>query len=820
MPSGIPILASEQPLLVFVSSVIRPSVSPYRERAVEVLTATPSFRPWAFEGTPAPSESVVDGYLRHVREADAFLLCLGNETTEPVLKEIETAIDAGVPLWVFRLENVGGSEPDEQTLKALDRIGSSAKYTAVRSVADFEEQLRKTTIDEIARAWRRQDRVKGARDAGEGREYAALLEILDRESRARCVARWQPLGITRQNARALAADDAVGAAPRLLMPTPGQPLRIIVADFGAGKSLCLERALQQAIVAARSNDDAAATPVYVQAAKGLRLREEVMAQSAALRGFSKNIFVVLDGLDEAGPAEALRLLDEARTLVESDVGARVLAASRPLPGLTNVEEIVRIPDLTGTAILEIAGRFAGRVLGSTDWYAWPQPVQEAARRPLFAIILGVWSGETHPYSPRSTGELLESVVSRALRAARVDASTVQASLERLAVSVMLTGTGATAGELRARREFDTPVGAGVVVERAGRYEFPLPILAQWFAAHAVARRAPSIEEIVASGDLDRWRYPLIILASAFDSETVDAVLAVIACSDPGFAASIVAAGVRPTGMSTDAPAPPALVAARRVRTAMTSWVAGIGPTAPMVAPVRADGTVMPLGAFAEEAELTTAWYLGVERRPDISEVALTEIHPFACDSRSRWIGSEWSRPGGSPGWPWRMTLGQLAGELGRRVAAREFAPPPSALAEEDAWVGATAILKRGSLDTRPISVEALDRRLSGLPLDEPIYTWWQYGTGTSRHDLRHVGANIRRLRASGATEWACPLPAADLWNQPRCHFIWGPYSPLQLLARIEGVFRAAVESYPALIATWFPGFARRMRHLELLPALL
>src|SRR5207249_2541412 len=80
---------------------------------------------------------------------------------------------------------------------------------------------------------------------------------------ARCVERWQALGVSQQQAVALANDETVGSPPRDLIPSEDRPVRVIIGDLGIGKSLCSERWHQQNIRRALGMPDAPA-PVYIE----------------------------------------------------------------------------------------------------------------------------------------------------------------------------------------------------------------------------------------------------------------------------------------------------------------------------------------------------------------------------------------------------------------------------------------------------------------------------------------------------------------------------------------------------------------------------
>jgi len=97
------VLSGEQPLLVFISSVMRLELASARELAVETFGRAPFLSPWAFEFTPASSEPVDQGYLRKVREADFVVWLVGRDVTQPVQNEIREALRADRRLLVFLL---------------------------------------------------------------------------------------------------------------------------------------------------------------------------------------------------------------------------------------------------------------------------------------------------------------------------------------------------------------------------------------------------------------------------------------------------------------------------------------------------------------------------------------------------------------------------------------------------------------------------------------------------------------------------------------------------------------------------------------------
>ena len=71
----------ESNLLGFISSVMSPDLTHARETAFTVLDEMDFVHPWAFEFTPASSESPSEAYLRRVEDADFVVWLIGGTTT-------------------------------------------------------------------------------------------------------------------------------------------------------------------------------------------------------------------------------------------------------------------------------------------------------------------------------------------------------------------------------------------------------------------------------------------------------------------------------------------------------------------------------------------------------------------------------------------------------------------------------------------------------------------------------------------------------------------------------------------------------------------
>ena len=87
-------------------------------------------QPWAFEYTPASSESAEDAYLKKARDADFLVWLVGSQTTKPVFNEINARITTGRRLLVFKLP---AENRDPLTRKLLTTVSGYCKWQNVNS---------------------------------------------------------------------------------------------------------------------------------------------------------------------------------------------------------------------------------------------------------------------------------------------------------------------------------------------------------------------------------------------------------------------------------------------------------------------------------------------------------------------------------------------------------------------------------------------------------------------------------------------------------------------------------------------------------------
>jgi len=784
--------AGEPPLVAFISSVMDDEMRQPRDDAVTALDAPSFLSPWAFEYTPASSSPADWSYLSKVRDADVVIWLAGSRTSEPVQREVREALANTVSLIIIRLKD---ADPDRTTQDLINEVGLRAKWIEVR-LEEVRNAVALSMGDEIVRAWRRKP----------GRGRAAVLELRGRRSRARCIQRWRASGLTRAEALTFADDVATGRPPDEIRPTAEHPLRVIESDVGSGKSLCGERLLQEAIAGALADPDAP-IPVWLSAQEVQGdLAAAIEAAAADVGDLGRHgATVVIDGADEVGASIAGSLLNAARVAVETWPRTRIVMTSRPLAPLDRIEETVRLPLLEEEDSLALVERVSGsRATG----YGWPTSVKDAVRRPLFAILLGAWL-RTRGGTPRSTGEMLRSLIERAIPD---DDPETRALLRRLARASTDRGDAPVPiAEVADRERLPSLRDSGLVVEREGRVSFGLPILTQWFGAQSLATGEPGIEALLADPPrLDRWRYALIIAIGELSFEQASGLLDPIARANPGVASDMVHEALRDYADADERlVAPAAIPAAEAIRAAAESWLAGFGPLAPLVGIARADGSPLPLGAASFDDSLMTMW-----RNADDVDAAVVELPPeeHVLGATPGWGPGRLTRPSSEPAWPWRWSLHDLVDGLKPWVKERLLPLESGPLFDEAAWAEALALLRVGSLAPGPIELGEIESRLAGIPLDGLFRDFRR------TYDLRAIRGRVARLREAGETQLPGPWPAPD--EDHGGGWVWDPYSPQRLLERTRAVYEGALRGYVQLVERWFPKLGPRLMTYVTLPATL
>jgi hypothetical protein len=678
---------------------------------------------------------------------------------------------------------------------------------------------------EVLRSWKREAEETAIRELEGCTKKSSALGQIERQawldtamqrSKARCIARWQGAGVSKSDAIALADDPSIGIPPSELQLSPGK-LIILTGEMGVGKSLIGERLFQAAILKAKE-DVTAPIPVFFEARQLQgKLLEQAIEES--IRGLcnpvKKSILVIVDEADEVGTTNAVRLLKDARTLVQIWQDVTLLLIGKPILEFVNVEEAIEVPLLSKDVSEALVRRISGQQYFSSNRLS--KPVQDAILRPLFAVLLGTHLRERGVWTLQSKAQLLSSLVERSLRPLRENLTRVSQLLEQLAAACIDRG-GKTvpATEIASWSEQQQLLESRLIIAEGDGLRFPLAILTQWFAAQRLLTDASIIGTLIEDKQrLELWRYPLVIAVATFSLNRVSGLLAPIAKKEPVMAADIVSEALAFQGHSLEVPSLSALELGRQVRIAMQAWMDGFRPLASFIAPSLENRTLPTIGVRVSQKQLETdpptdtqiitawveiAWHSGNENLPEVIEL------PPDIDSDNL-SSSGWKSLRGFPpymlaSWVWKWTLEQVISSL---LQQRSIPVGAGLLSLEAAWQGASYILRRDHRIPNAISLDEIEACLTGVQ-EVPC-------SPMMHHCLSQLEIEMEVAHAREQTHLI--LPTSFYVFRSCCTL-----THRTLLAYAEDVYRGAFEGYLQLVNTLSTRFIPKLQHVSILPARL
>jgi hypothetical protein len=626
----------------------------------------------------------------------------------------------------------------------------------------------------------------GVTDAPAALESArqSALALAQRESEARCVERWQALGVNFKVAWAFSQDRTVGGLDERKLSSG--PLTVLVGDLGVGKSLAGERLHQKAIARALG-DFGAAMPCWLRARdidEALDVAVDRAVQEAG------PVALTIDGLDEAGTVNASELLAQARRLVVSRRGSRVVLTTRPLPGIGNPDECREVVELDRRAAESLMQRIDPS--SAWRWTMMARPLRDAARRPWFAIALATTGAAGHERKPSSAAEVLDALVRRALDE---HSSTLRTVLMDIAVQTLHSGTRSVrTRELVAAHELDALLATRIVVEDSGRLRFPLILFEQWFAAQALLDGRVDLNGVLCDETrLEDWRYPLSVALALSSGSRVDELAEALIRRWPAFA-SIIISEATSIGTGDDLGDP--LAAGRAIRRAIGTWLGAVGPLGHWIAPIgRGDG-LPALGIQIKGGRISTAWWTCDEPRPKVFQLQSADWDRLSTIPTSA-VTSGPAQDG--PAWAWSWSRNQLAATLAGLIKHGRLPVGASPLERESLWVVANAVLggplgAERVLDIRPL-----------LALATP----GSVAVGDLEIDVPALQASLARHAENG---WLrMPWPEPDRSDAKRFD--------AAMCDRAEAVLATALDGYAYLCRLLFPALVSRLATAVVQPAL-
>ncbi|MEK7626140.1 MAG: hypothetical protein AAB423_02170 [Patescibacteria group bacterium] len=789
------IYPAEQPLRVFISSVMDKEMGPWRKEAHMALSDAKYMWPWTFEYTPASAEATDENYLRHVREADSVLWLVGSKTTQPVINEIREALANNRRLIVLRMK---AAAPDKPTNDLISEIGLRAKYFKT-SFEDLRSTIALSFGDETARAWR---------SASPSASRPVLLDTLGKESRARAMVRWQAAGLSKSEAIGLADDMSVGFPSDTILPTIDRPLVVIVGEMGSGKSLTAERMMQQAIAKSITDRDAP-VPIWLEASVvgDADLYGVIQKKANGLGDLQRQgAFVVINGADEAGAGTANNLLESARLVTNTWPNIYIVITSRPILNRLQKEEVSILGPLAEDDSLALVRKIAHK---EVKGYDWPPSIKDAIKRPFWAIILGIRLRDNDSRQlPQSKGELLRFLISGSLPEKSEE---VQFILRKLAtLSTDRRDNPVPIAELDLGSNLDDLLKTGLVVKNERMLSFSTAILTQWFAAESLMREEVNVSEL--TGDVERldlWRYAFIIALGEVDWNGSCRLIEILAEKDVGFTSEILDESLREYAMPGEpVSSPPAKELGGHIRQALVALLKGVGPLAGLMSISREDGRPHQFGVRSDGEGLLVLWRPQNDLANDVEDIPY-DVHAF---HKSDWGHAHWNRPTTDPAWAWKWAHSELSGELKRLVEKRRFMLEAGPIHDECVWVEAHAVMGVGSLHPGPFKLEDIEQRLNRMTPNAALLNDGKI------LDLKLLRQHTLRMKKLGLVELASP------WPEPDRDFSGGLISNLytdeRQLERTIAVYENAIQAYTEIVDRYFPSMKYRFQTYVTFPAIL
>lgn len=650
------------------------------------------------------------------------------------------------------------------------------------------------------------------------RRRELLLEAAS-VSRGRLIARWVAAGVNTALAQVLADDDSVGSPARLGRVLPQTGLTVLEGDFGSGKSVSAER-IHQVDIAVALDDEHAPAPVYL-VAKSVRgsLMDAVRSAAEGLgRPVHLGLRLVVDGLDEPGPARAIELLNEARSLAFTWPDTRIVVTARPTLDLQQEERLAQAL-LSDAEAAALALRLRGYAAIN-----WPQHGSTGSmlRLPLFFIV-AIANRQFGAGISESRGTLLEVLANAALNRTQAPTDKAREALLLLARLATQWGGTVTAAELGSDDAARWVLETRLVV-RAGRsLRFALPVVEQYFAARSVLEVGLDELDLDDLRQLDRWRDSLTLAVTIGSWDQVSSLLDVITPRYPGLTSWLLRNALPkwPTYSSTDVPG--AVECARRLCHALTIWVMGLGSLGQLLGLTDQTGQVRTVGAVVDGRDVTVGLRIG-ECRDQKAVQLPSGFDPMASVAPD---GSEWDpvcsgRPAAEfAAWPWQWAQDWVSESLERLLRARSLALPDSQpFRDERRWQLAKAVIGGRSRADWPLSLrearvaaEQLLVRMEGQGM--PHYRRARRGLVFSQDE---IAAFVRDLAPGGRLREDFmlfrPYPSPDT---PPYTMRASCYSDESLQLLVEQIYTNALAIYRSLVAAWFPGFVPMLGIACMLP---
>ena len=795
----------ENELLVFISSVMDEDLNPARELVVKAIEELPFGRPWAFEYTPASSESATDVYLRKVEEADFVVWLVGSNTSQAVVNEVQRCLGCHGRLLVFKLP---AECRDETTEGLLATVTPWVKWKDIGDLSQLASEIIAALSEEIRVALR--DPLGVARNKVLGR-------ALDR-SLAGCTVSFSALGVPDDLVEELGHDTDVGHVLDDLVPG----FYVIEGPQGSGKTLACQRLFQKAVKRALV-DLSAAFPVFVDASDvGNDLWDTIdSCCDGYVNSRVQSVLVIVDGIDERGAVEAKMLLREMESYARGNPKATLVATVRPIPGLDHNGNAITMPTLDDDQIVSLVAKISGVPSETIHPTMWSVSLRESSRFPLFSVMIGVWLRQSSEMRGLSSHELVEYLAKTSVAESVGNGEETDVLLQVLATKAVTYGARVRPHEVTPRLAKQRLLADSRLVHATeSGTDFALPIFREWYAARAILEGTTLVEQI--DLESDRWTIPLSIAVHSDNTAVAEAVMVHLAAANPSVAAGVLKddEGVWFWGDEESGALGEAIIVGEEIRRTMGVWAQGLGPLFGVIGPVGLDGNVGTLGVRVDGRMLGRSWYCGNDQLGPVVEFN-ADYDPMRRDAawelRKDW--PKWIKSGVPPTklWHWLITKSDLVEDLGKAMSRRHLSYEASDAVDELVWEFSEAVGRSLGRHDGSIEIQSVLERIERVATD-PRMTWAIGGNAYRWKEIEVVKNRLSGLLKSGREILSDPWPDADLPSVSGSG--WSRYSDERLLERTQSIFMAALRIYRAMVEKWFPSFVDRLGLYRLMPVRL
>jgi hypothetical protein len=636
------------------------------------------------------------------------------------------------------------------------------------------------------------------------------LEELKAFSKGRCLERWLALGIPDEKATSFLENPAFDRSERITGLYETESLKILIGDFGVGKSLIVEKLFQK-LVDEAIHQKRSPIPIFISSSQlSGNLLNDINNEASLIGNINKlGARVIVDGADEVSSGQAEILLQQAITITKSNLKISILITSRPI-SVFEKESLKRlsVPELSNNEISAIVIELSEHEKRQHVLYGLPQPVIDALKKPFFAVLYGLYRRQLNQGVFKSQGELISHLVEMIVK--KIEDNQVLDLLEKLAMlSIEREGKYILISDIGSDEQIKLLLKSRLVIARQKLIGFALPILAQWFAAKSIENNKIPIHELTKSLlQIEKWRYPLMVLVSNASFEKISHVLTPIAEKHPSILPEIINGAINGFGESQvdDVGLPTAKEMGERIVQSMQAISNGLVPIAQFLSPVTREGKISKIGVHKNDKWFSVLWY------GDIQEEGVVELPEGFGQKFQRgkypWREMRGLRPGVQSAWVWLFSLNQLKERM-RSLVDHKALPliAGSIIYRELMWKLALETMGQGELSHRPILLSELRVRLNPLRIPST--------------SLQHLLLSYLDNLEENREEYITPLwPSPDMEDYHQGGWIWTPYSPERLLERQKLVLEAALTEYSSLVNNFFFPLKERLTIYITLPAKL